>query len=337
VDTVGGGATPVIRIYNQNGRGSWQAGVQDNPNSSADSIGLILVSWSDTEIVLGGFGTALNTDGQDQWGISLGDQLLISVLTVNGQAVYTTTVGSGEPEPSSTPTPSLTVSCKSSTTLSNFRVEISGSLTYNGTGLLGRPVLLSYSVDEGNSWNQLTLVNTDSNGDFLAVWLPSVTGNYLLKAEWVGDADYSEVSTVVNLAVSPSGEQKVFSVSSNSTISALAFNSTSGELVFTVSGPSGTMGYVNLYVPKSLISNASSLKVFLDGKALVFDVKSLEDSWFIFFSYPHSTHDVVMKMNAVSSAIVNEKQFERWLPYGIVIVLAAIIVFLLAFRKRKLA
>jgi hypothetical protein len=337
VDTVGGGATPALRIYDQNGKGSWQASVRDNPNSGADSIGVILVSWSDTEIVLGGFGTALNTDGQSQWSISPRDQLLISVLTVNGQAVYTTAVVSGEPEPSPTLTPNLKVSCKSSTTFSNFRVEINGSLTYNGTGLQDRPVLLSYSRDGGKSWNQLTLVNTDGNGDFLAVWLPSVTGNYLLKAEWLGDADYSEASTVVNLAVSPSDEQNFFSVASNSTISALVFNSTSGELGFTVSGPSDTMGYVNVYVPKSLISDGSNLKVFLDGKAIVFDVESLEDSWFISFSYPHSTHEVTMKMNAASSAIVNEKQFERWLPYGIIIVLAVIIVFLLTFRKRKLS
>ena len=65
VDTVGGGNTPVIRIYDEGSLDSWEAGVQDTPNTGADCIGVILVSWSDTEIVLGGFGTALNTSGQD--------------------------------------------------------------------------------------------------------------------------------------------------------------------------------------------------------------------------------------------------------------------------------
>jgi hypothetical protein len=31
------------------------------------------------------------------------------------------------------------------------------------------PVLFSYSIDGGKSWNQLTLVSTDSNGDLLVV------------------------------------------------------------------------------------------------------------------------------------------------------------------------
>ena len=70
MDTVGGGTTPVIRIYDEGSLDSWEAGVQDSPNSGADSIGVILVSWSDNEIVLGGFGTALNTNGQGQWNIS---------------------------------------------------------------------------------------------------------------------------------------------------------------------------------------------------------------------------------------------------------------------------
>jgi hypothetical protein len=339
VDTVGGGDTPALRIYNQDGLKSWQAGVQDNPSSGADSISIILVNWSDTEIVLGGFGTALKTDGEGPWNLSPGDQLLISVLTTNGQAVYTATVGSGvgsgEPEPALTPTPTLTVSCKSYTASSNFRVEISGSLTYNGTGLQGLPVLFSYSVDEGKSWNQLTLVSTDGNGDFLAVWLPYVTGNFLLKAEYPGDDNYSETSTVVNFAVSPFGEQNVFSVTSNSTISALAFNATSGELGFTVSGPTDTTGYVNVYVPKALISDASNLKVLLDGNAISFNTESLADSWFISFTYPHSTHEVTLEMNGVPSTILSENQLEQWLPYGIVIVLTVLIAFLLISIKKE--
>jgi hypothetical protein len=335
VDTIGGGTTPALRIYDQNGLGSWQAGVQDNPNSGADSIGVILESWSDTEIVLGGFGTALNTDGRGQWTISLGDQLLISVLTANGQAVYTATVGSSEPEPTTALTPTLAVSCKSSTTVSDFRVEISGSLTHDGTGLQGAPVLLSYSVDGGEIWNQLTLVNTGTNGNFLAVWLPTVTGNYLLKAEYLGDDNYSETSIIVNFVVSPFDEQNVFSVTSNSTISTLAFNATSGELYFTVSGQADTRGYINVYVPEALISDAANLEVFLDGNTISFNVELLADSWFISFSYPHSTHEVAMKMNSASSTTVNENQLEQWLPYGIIIVLATITAFLLTVIKRK--
>src|SRR5208283_4409096 len=99
----------------------------------ADSIGIILVSWSDTKIVLGGFGSALYTNGQ--WSISSGDPMRIVVLTSGGVAEYETSVAgssnstysnANSPAPS---TPNLEVSCQSSTTFSNFRVEISGNLT----------------------------------------------------------------------------------------------------------------------------------------------------------------------------------------------------------------
>jgi hypothetical protein len=109
-----------------------------------------------------------------------------------------------------TPTPTLMVSCSGSIASSNFRVELSGSLTYNWTGLQGLPVLFSYSIDGGKSWNQLTLVSTDSNGDLLVVWLLYVTGIFLLKAEYLGGDNYSEISKVVKLRASPFGEQSPF-------------------------------------------------------------------------------------------------------------------------------
>ena len=94
-------------------------------------------------------------------------------------------------------------------------------------------------------------------------------------------------------------------------------------------------GYVNVYVPKSLISDASNLKVFLDGNAISFNAESLTDSWFISFTYSHSTHEVTLKMNASPSITVSENQLEQWLPYGIIIVLIVIIAFLLISKKRK--
>ncbi len=336
VTTVVVGTTPVIRIYDVDGWDSWEAGCQDSQWVPGDLIGVYLTSWSDSEIVLGGFGTDLNVNGQGSWNIKEGDPLIVNVQTVNGHAAYTTIVGSNQSgqNPSSIPTPTLTVSCRSSTTFSNFRVEVGGSLTFNGTGLQGSPVLLSYSVDGGDSWSQLTLVDTDNNGDFLAVWLPSVTGKYLLKAEWAGDDDYAETSTVINFAVSPSGEQTFFSVASNSTISLLAFNSTSGELYFTVSGPLETTGYCNAYVPKSLISDASNLKVLLDGNPITYDVEPLGDSWFVSFIYHHSIHEVTMKMSVAPLTTVNGN-FEQWIPYGVIIVLIAVIAVLLTSRKMK--
>lgn len=258
-----------------------------------------------------------------------------------GKAEYKTTVvaGSGIPPddyPNSTlPTPDLAVSCQSSTKFSDFRVEVGGSLTYNGTGVAGAPILLSYSVSGGNSWNELTQVNTDDNGEFSAVWMLFVTGNYLLKAEWSGNANYTEASTEISFVVAPSDEQNLISVASTSTISSFAFNSTSGQLVFDVSGPSGTTGQVYVYIPKSLVPDVFALQVFLDETPLSYDTESIGDSWLVTFTYSHSTHAVTVNLNNTHSTPINVNGFWQCATYGTIIALSLTVAVLLISKKRK--
>jgi hypothetical protein len=234
-----------------------------------------------------------------------------------------------------TTTPSIAVFCRTFTTASNFKVEISGTLTMNEIALANVPILLSYSVDGGNYWNELTNVGTDNNGNFLAVWLPSVSGNYLLRAELAGNANYSETSKVINFALAPSGEQNVFSVMSNSTISALAFNSTSEEIDFTVSGPSNTTGYADVYIPKSLISEVSNLRVFLDGTRISYNTQSSGDSWLVTFTYHHSTHKVTMDLNTASSTKLSITQLLQGITWGVSISIIVTVVFFLFLRKNR--
>ncbi|MCW4034732.1 MAG: hypothetical protein NWF03_05150, partial [Candidatus Bathyarchaeota archaeon] len=85
--------------------------------------------------------------------------------------------------------PSLSVSCRSSTSYSGFSVLIDGYLTIDEKGVSDAPIMLSYSVNGGKTWEDLTLTYTDSEGHYSATWLPSVTGNYLIKANYEGDAD----------------------------------------------------------------------------------------------------------------------------------------------------
>jgi len=231
--------------------------------------------------------------------------------------------------------PVLAVSCQSSTSYSNFRVDINGTLTANGVGLSDSPILLSYSVTGGSSWNDLTLVNTDNNGNFIAVWMPSVTGNYLLKAVWTGNSNYSGVSTIVNFAVTPFEGQSVFSVTSNSTLSGLSFDSADRELSFSVTGPSGTTGYVDLYIPKSLISDVSDIKVYLDGNPLAYSTESQGDSWFVSFTYHHSTHEVVINLGSAPSPTFIQSQLGKLTIFGVTISAIAIVAVFLAIRRIK--
>ena len=349
VRTMVGGTTPVLRIYNEGDWDSWEAGCQDSQLVPGDTIGIYLTSWSDNEIVLGGFGTDLNVNGQRPWNIAQGDPLIIDVLTSNGQAAIAVTVVSGQPNQTSTPTPTqtptptsnttqnlptptLSVSCQSSTIGSNFKVRINGSLVFAEKGLSGVPIQLSYSVNGGTSWNDLTLVSTDSGGGLLAIWTPFVTGEYLLKAEFAGSANYSKTSTIVSFAIVPFEDQTFFSV--NSTLSEVNFNSTSRQLTFTVSGPPNTTGYVDVYIPKTVINDVSGLFVYFDGNQIPYAVESAGDSWLISMSYHHSTHEVVMKLES-SPAGISQNLAEEVTISALIITPIAILTVSIALRKRK--
>ena len=175
-----------------------------------------------------------------------------------------------------------------------LKLKLHGTLTANEVALANAPILLSYSVNQGKAWIDLTTTETNNNGNFAAVWFPTVSGTYLLNTRWAGNSTFSDVNATINFSVLPYQEQSVFSVSSNSTISAFTFNSTSRELSFSVNGTSGTTGYVDIYIPKSLISDVSDLRVFLDGNQVAYTTQSQGDSWLVSFSYHHSTHQVLI-------------------------------------------
>jgi hypothetical protein len=245
------------------------------------------------------------------------------------------------PGPTLKPTlvaPTIAVSCQSSASYLNFKVEITGTLTANGTVISNAPVLLSYSVNEGISWTGLTTAGTDNSGNFAAVWFPSASGTYLLNAQWYGNSTFSDANTTINFAVLPYQEQSVFSVSSNSAISAFAFNSTSQELSFSISGPSGTTGYVDIYIPKSLISDVSNLKVYLDGNQLTYATASQGDSWLVSFAYHHSTHQVEIDLGSPQSNSFIQSQLGELVISGVALsaIIIIVIVFVIRSKKNKL-
>lgn len=93
VDTIWGGSTPSIVVYDKNNllsagaAGSWSGFTNGPP----DLIGIVLVSWTDTEIVLGGFGSGLGS--RFSWNqVSKGDILQIQIQTEGGFATFDTSV-----------------------------------------------------------------------------------------------------------------------------------------------------------------------------------------------------------------------------------------------------
>jgi len=99
-----------------------------------------------------------------------------------------------------------------------------------------------------------------------------------------------------NFSASLTEDRRDLAVTSNSTVSPLAYDSTAQRLSFTVNGSSGTTGYSEVFVSKASLLDVVGVRVTLDGRELNFTSESLDDSWVLYFVYSHSTHNVAVNM-----------------------------------------
>src|SRR5690606_15784887 len=135
-------------------------------------------------------------------------------------------------------------------------------------------------------------------------------------------------SNITSLSILPIEDKTTFLVESNSTISALEFNSTTSELNFVASGQSGTGGYTKVAIAKSLISNSENIKVYLDGNHVEHSLSSNSDFWILNFGYSHSSHHVSIRIQ--SSLTTNLLGMDYWyLIFAIAIVTIVVIICLL--------
>ena len=179
------------------------------------------------------------------------------------------------------------------------KFDITGNLSDAGWPLSGQPISFVYSADGGSSWNQITSIDTGAFGDFLVSWIPPVAGNFLLKADYPGNITYLPISTIVNFEPANSDSQpNPISIQTNSTIAAFSFDPASKQLSFSLTGPDGSTGYINVYISKGILADISNLKVSLDGEPVNFDAVSTGYSWVLSFDYHHSTHKVSINLNS---------------------------------------
>ena len=206
-----------------------------------------------------------------------------------------------------------------------YMVDISGNLTTpEGTPLQDETVLLSYSPSEPLNWQPITAVTTDANGAYSASWIPTATGKFILKAKWNGNEMHSGTYEVKNISVSRYASESLFFAESNSTLSSLAFNSTSKEISFTVSGPSGTAGYTRFLISQELMQNFTDFAVYLDNRPVEFTATAEGNYQSLYFEYTHSTHRVTIKM---PNSYVPEFPFWLAVPAFMAATLFAVILF----------
>jgi hypothetical protein len=144
-------------------------------------------------------------------------------------------------------------------------------------------------------------IKTDANGDTEGqITLPTPTPTPTIPPE-TSPTPSPFLNQTLNQTV-------VLGISSNSTVSAFAINNTVPSINFSVSGPTGTTGYVKITIAKSFMPN-SNIKVYLDGKETSYQLEEKEDSLVITFTYTHSQHQVTI-LQVASDGVSSE--FPEW-------------------------
>ena len=64
-------------------------------------------------------------------------------------------------------------------------VQLSGRLSTKGKGLFNKTVALEYSMDNGQTWREITRVQSGTNGTYKYQWTPNA-GSYLVRSRWDG-------------------------------------------------------------------------------------------------------------------------------------------------------
>jgi len=200
--------------------------------------------------------------------------------------------------------PKIEMDVSASTLALGYYVNITGQVAYRDHPMGSMGVWVGWS--SGGLPNEISTVSTSDDGAFNVSWMPHATGTFYIVAKllcpWLPDeADVPEAHAC--LAVSLPHENHVFSVVSNSTISALTFNSTANTLSFLASGPNGTTGYAKVFISKQLLTDVNNLKVYIDGNQTGYTYGSTDNSWIINITYKHSTHKVQMIIPEFPSAI----------------------------------
>ncbi len=204
--------------------------------------------------------------------------------------------------------------------------------------IAGVNVDLSYSVNDGLNWIDMTSVSTSATGGFSTQWIPSATGVYSLRGSWAGNTVYQAAVSVISLAVDASSDNHAFTVQSNSTLSDLSFNSQRNELSFKVSGDPGTYGYSRIVISKELVAIGSDIKVSLDGTDMDYQLTSTDSSWILYFTYHHSTHSIVASLNEGSnggSGVADQSPLLLIAIAGTAIAAILLVGGLVVVRKRK--
>gem|GEM_PF-1057817 len=242
-----------------------------------------------------------------------------------------TTTPTPTPKPEPTTKPNLELECKS-TSATNLRVEVSGKLSYNNSAIPRAKIFLKNSLDNGNTWEDFALEQTQADGSFNTLWIPKTTGNYLLCAYWEGNSILRWMNTTQNIAITKDNTDNIFSVSSNSTIAGLKYDTTTQTLSFNTNTTQTTTP-ITICIPKTLIKDAQTLQIKIDGKTTTFSTKAQDDLWIITALADQGKQTITIQ---IPKQTLMNPNTTPWLAIAIIIIaLIVVVVIVINIRRRR--
>jgi parallel beta-helix repeat protein len=221
----------------------------------------------------------------------------------------------------------ISISTKISSIPPNLAVSLIGNLEDMFLDpLTNELVLFDYTYNGTSNWYPIASATTNNSGMFETVWFPPATGQFTIRASWIGNSTYAPSQETTSLDLLFSESKYLFSVESNSTISSFAFDSQKRKLSFTANGPEGTEGYAKVTVTKSIIDDIAKVKVKINNREIAYATSSIGDSWVLFFTYPHSTNHIMVDLaNTSSEASNTEPSSAVYSPISIIAITGIII------------
>ncbi len=183
--------------------------------------------------------------------------------------------------------------------------------------------------DENNRWEQLVTYSTVGVRTF-KIWQVIDTKYSLTLYDDLGKAQQINWVKLKSIYIifSRGGVDYSLPMSTNSTILNYAFNSTTMEMNFTVSGPTGTRGVLNLTLPKNLLMlQTPAIKGYIDGQPVNCKISTSQENIYVYIDYRHSLHEITLKF------IPSEES--PWLIVGIITLTTGLIGALSFTMKRK--
>ena len=120
----------------------------------------------------------------------------------------------------------------------------------------------------------------------------------------------------------------------NSTVTSFVFDAGAKAITFNVTGPTGTLGFCNVTIPRNLL-NATALSdwvIVFDGNHLTsgeFNITQNDDYVFVYLNYSHSEHEI-----SIIGTVVPVAEFQPdILP--LVLAISTLIAAIITFKQRR--